>query len=303
VVISFLFWFTLANGNSYLVDLLDKKWSWLEQPTQRAIYGILAMFAFSVADSLIIIYLWVEFYLKLSFVEVVESDGFIGLIIVPLIITAIIALWGHGKGFLMAWRQSAVDIEKLRAENIQSRLESLRNQVNPHFLFNSLNTLSSLVHEDQDKATEFINELSQVYRYILDHQSDELVDLETELLFLRSFLHLNEIRFGDKLQTKIHGDQELSGFCIPPVTLQLLTENVIKHNEISSDHKVNLDIAISKDTISIRNNRNPKAKKDDSLGLGLQNIHSRYKLLTNKEVIVNEHEDTFEVILPQLKLT
>jgi sensor histidine kinase YesM len=304
VVISITFWMTLANGNGIIVDFLDKHWTWLEHPIKRVIIGSISLLVFTCLASTIILYVYIELYFDFSFLDVIKSQGWFDMLKFPLLVTVIIALLEHGKGFFIEWRQAAIDIEKLKTENMRSRFESLKSQVNPHFLFNSLNALSSLVYDDQGKAVDFIQKLANVYRYVLDHQNDEVVPLEEEVGFLKSFVFLNKIRFGDNLNVKYHNlDQLEANLAIPPIVLQMLVENCFKHNEISKEFPLTIVIDKKDNVVSIKNNINPLAQaKPDSSGLGLNNIISRYEILSNEQVVIKEDESSFEVIVPVLTL-
>ncbi|MEO9967975.1 MAG: histidine kinase [Reichenbachiella sp.] len=302
LMVSFSFWTLLANGNNIIIYLIDRRWAWLEHPIKRAVIGTAGMLIYSPLASLLVIFCYVEFVLGIDFGVVLENRGVLSLIAVPMGITVIISLWGHGRGFFLEWRQAAIDIERLKNENLRSKFESLKSQVNPHFLFNSLNALTSLVYADQGKAVQFIQKLSEVYRYVLDHQNDEVVSLKEEVEFLKSFVFLNKIRFGDNLEVIY---RELDTFSpeesIPPVTLQMLIENCIKHNEISMQNNLRIEIERIDDTIVVQNNINPiKTAKQDSSGLGLNNIIARYDMLSAKKVEVTESPSTFIVSVPIL---
>lgn len=305
LLVSSTFWSVLANGNGIIVDWLDKRWTWLESPVRRVIIGVSALLIYTVIASLFILYAYIEWVLDYSFYKVIESQGVMAMLSLPIGITVFIALFQHGQGFLLEWRQAAIDVERLKNENLKSKFETLKTQVNPHFLFNSLNALTSLVYADQSKAVEFIQKLSQVYRYVLDHQNDEVVPLQTEVDFLKSFVYLNTIRFGDNFEvTYVNMDDFKSSETIPPVTLQMLIENCIKHNEISKKNQLKISVERKNGEVVVTNNINPiTSAKQDSSGLGLSNIISRYEMLSDKKVEVRESADTFEVVVPILSLS
>lgn len=302
VIASYFFWTILANGNDIIVYFIDKRWSWLEHPVKRAVMGVVGLLTFSPLASLFVLYVFIEFVLGVEFAKVVENQGLPRLLAVPMGITVFIALWLHGRAFLLEWREAAIDVEKLKNENLKSKFESLKSQVNPHFLFNSLNALTSLVYADQGKAVQFIQKLSDVYRYVLDHQNDEVVPLKTEVEFLKSYVYLNKIRFGDNFEVEYKDlDQFQPGDSVPPVTLQMLIENCIKHNEISKQNKLKVKIQRIDGKVVIENNINPMLKaKQDSNGLGLSNIISRYDILSDQKVEVQPSESTFKVVVPIL---
>ncbi|MGV3558213.1 sensor histidine kinase [Larkinella arboricola] len=191
--------------------------------------------------------------------------------------------------------------EQLKQEAVQAQFSALKNQVNPHFLFNSLSILSSLVETNTPLSVQYINRLSKVYRYILEQRNAERISLKSELEFINSYLFLLNIRFSDKLRVVIdipEGDAARYG--IAPLTLQLLIENAVKHNQMSSEKPLVVTIQKQHDTLIVRNGLQLRPKKEESTGLGLQNIISRYKLLTTKPVVVDEKEHEFVVHIPLL---
>jgi LytS/YehU family sensor histidine kinase len=248
----------------------------------------------TIGFSLLAIYLLSKAYNTIFDINISQNVYF------PMIITIIISLFLHGRAFLMNWRKTSVDAERLQKENIMAKYESLKNQVNPHFLFNSLNALSNLVYEDQDKAVKFIKQLSEVYRYVLDTREKEVVPLEEEIRFLRAYLFLQQIRFGNKLvvEIDIKNDGEIR---IAPLALQMLLENAIKHNVVSEDDPLNIRVYTNNHYIIVENNIQKKAMLGEpSLGVGLENIRKRYEFLSTVRVEVNEDQSRFQVKLPVL---
>jgi len=206
----------------------------------------------------------------------------------------------HGRTFLLNWRQTLLEAERLKREQVAARYEALKSQVNPHFLFNSLNVLSSLVHRDADMAEKFIRQLSDVYRYILDSRSKETVPIKEELSILRSYLFLMDIRFGTALQTNISIPDNTRGH-LAPLTLQMLVENALKHNEISKSNPLHIEVFLeNEDWIVVRNNLSPKNILPESTGVGLANIQSQYQLLSEKAVLITDHDGFFTVKIPVL---
>ncbi len=171
--------------------------------------------------------------------------------------------------------------ERQQKENILSQFETLKNQVNPHFLFNCLNALALLVHDDPDTAETFISKMTKVYRYVLDFRDKILVSLEEELRFLDNFFYLQKIRFETNLNLSLRiPDSYLSRF-IPPLTLQLLLENAIKHNVISKAHPLTIEIYTEEDHLIVKNNLKLRKEREDSTGIGLQNLVKRYQYLSD----------------------
>ena len=174
--------------------------------------------------------------------------------------------------------------EKQEKENILSQFETLKNQVNPHFLFNCLNALSSLVHDDPDLAEAFIVRLTRVYRYVLDLKDQDLISLEEELEFIKSYFFLQQIRFGNSLHMYTQIDSKWLSYKIPPLTLQLLVENAIKHNIISRENPLTVELyAEDSGNFVVKNNYQLRNEKVDSTGIGLTNLKARYQFLSDKK--------------------
>jgi LytS/YehU family sensor histidine kinase len=200
---------------------------------------------------------------------------------------------------LFEWRRAAIASEKLRADSYQGQYQSLKNQLNPHFLFNSFNTLSNLVYDDQEKAIEFIQKLSKIYRYVLEVQKEELITVAEELVFIDNYLDLQKIRFGENLQITISKINH-EGY-IPPLSLQLLIENAIKHNIISSEEPLKISIEEANNYLVISNNLQLKDIGENSTGIGIENINERLGYFTNQKLIINKETHTFTVKLPLIK--
>lgn len=204
--------------------------------------------------------------------------------------------------YFRKWKNIEVEAEMLKKENLQSQLDSLKQQVNPHFLFNSLNTLSSLMRKDVNKAEKFLDELSKVYRYLLRNNEGELINLSTELQFIESFVHLLKTRYGDALQMTISVDEVAKNLLLPPLTLQLLVENAVKHNII--DKQMPLLITLETDDqlwLSVSNNLQKKSISLPSNKVGLSNIAGKYKLLEQPSIIISETKEKFTVSIPLIK--
>jgi two-component system, LytTR family, sensor kinase len=191
--------------------------------------------------------------------------------------------------------------ERLENEKLKAELNALRQQLNPHFLFNALNSLSSLMREDVAKSQTFLANLSILMRFSLDFQKKDLVTLAEERHLLDAYTYLLKIRFGDRL-TFSFDNLDITKGKIPPMALQLLIENAINHNEISSKKPLDISIKMSenKDTIIVSNNINPKPSNTEGLGMGLYNLNTRYMLLANKEIDILDTDGFFKVIMPIL---
>jgi len=188
---------------------------------------------------------------------------------------------------------------RLQKENLQSQFEMLKNQVNPHFLFNSLNVLVSLIKLEPDTAEKFTEQLSKVYRYVLENKEKDLVSLETELDFLKAYVYLLEIRFMDKVKISINIPEELLCMLLPPIALQLLIENAIKHNTFSKKSPLFIDIHVDEENyLHVLNNLQTRENRIESTGVGLNNIETRYKYLTDKKMSYGIINDCFEAKIP-----
>lgn len=231
---------------------------------------------------------------------VTDFDYAVGSLTIVLLVSAI-----YESVYLYArWRESIVEQERLRRENIQSQLEGLKNQVNPHFLFNSLNTLIYIIPEDPQRAVQFVQKLSKVYRYILEIREKELIPLEEELTFLDSFIFLVQERFGENLRVDVEIPDAFLQARIIPLSLQILFENAIKHNVISEQRPLTIELFVDEEQhLVVRNNLQRKKQVLDSTRVGLDNIRSRYAFFTDEKVVISEDEAFFTVSLPLLKVS
>lgn len=191
--------------------------------------------------------------------------------------------------------------EKYKKAIVETRLESLRNQINPHFLFNTFNALSELIEEDPKRASNSIIELSDVYRYVLGSRDKNWELLEKELDVTKSFIEIVKIRYEKNVDIKINVDSKYNNWFIPPLSTQMLIENAIKHNEISSHKKLFIQIFTENETLIIENNIQPRIQLGDSNGVGLNNIKERYKYLLKKTVEIKNDGKFFRVSLPLIK--
>jgi two-component system LytT family sensor kinase len=200
--------------------------------------------------------------------------------------------------------QSEKEKEQLKIANLQSQLEALKQQVNPHFLFNSLNSLGALIEENPKQAGQFLEELSSVYRYLLRSNEQDLISLTTELDFIRSYFHLLKTRHGDGLELHLRVDEHYHHYQLPPLTLQLLVENAVKHNIILPEQPLVIEITTTAEgNVRVINNLQRKPSRVISNGVGISNILSKYQMLSQPSPTVHEHNGHFLVILPLIKQT
>ncbi|HXL58904.1 MAG TPA: histidine kinase, partial [Chitinophagaceae bacterium] len=210
-------------------------------------------------------------------------------------------------GCLLYWyvklrEKNVKKVERLQHEKMQFQFETLRNQVNPHFLFNSFNTLISIIEENPKMAVEYVEQLSVFFRNIVNYRDKDIITLQEEIGLLKTYLFIQQKRFGQNLRLNINlKNEEKEQTFIPPLTLQLLAENAIKHNAVSKETPLNIDIFTEQDRLVFRNNLNPKLTAATGAGIGLRNITNRYKLLSQKEVSILNNNKYFRVSLPTLK--
>jgi len=199
-------------------------------------------------------------------------------------------------------QQMQLENEKLRSENLQNRYDVLLNQINPHFFFNSLNSLASLVRDGRsDNALRYIDELSDTFRYAMRSSGREMVTVAEELESLNAYNYLLHIRFEDKLFIETNIEEEALTMLIPVLSLQPLIENVVKHNVISTDAPLTITITGNQDCISVINPLRPRTVTEGKSGTGLKNLASRFRLLTGKDLLIGEGADIFSVTLPLTK--
>lgn len=188
------------------------------------------------------------------------------------------------------WKAALIENEQLKKEYMQSQLLGLKSQINPHFLFNSLNSLSSLINDDEEEAELFLDEMSKVYRYLLRNNDEELVTLHTELEFIRSYFYLLKTRLGRALELHIDVPDEMKEKHLPPLTLQMLLEDVINCNTCSRDQPIIIQVMAAEDGLEIRNNRNKKMTEEGEPSGNLENVMNKFWLLCQKRVDVEECE-------------
>lgn len=196
-------------------------------------------------------------------------------------------------------KEDAVEKERLQKQSLQNELSALKNQVNPHFLFNSLNSLSLLIRKDPSKATKFVGKLSFLYRYILQSRDSNLVTVDEELKFLESYIYLIKHRYGSDFEMDINVDRSTRQKQLPSMALQLLVENAVKHNEISETNPLTVEIYDDPTgSIVVRNRLRPRQGNVESTNMGLSNLNTRFHLLLKKEITVQKLDGHFLVKLP-----
>lgn len=219
------------------------------------------------------------------------------------IISSIVVTTGYLINQNLKSQKIMVENQQLKTENLKNQYETLKNQLNPHMLFNSLNTLYALVRENPDNAQDYISQLSKVMRYTLKQDSDferSTISLQEELNFINSYIYLLKMRFEDNISFVFDIDNSLLMKKIPRMAIQLLVENAVKHNEISNRNPLHITIrTIDDETLEVANNLQPRRGTTTSTGIGLNNLRKRYRLLFNKDIEIQEKENNiFSVKIP-----
>jgi sensor histidine kinase YesM len=283
----------LSEGNVLINRTLNRKMPWFGKLTQRIAIQLGLSFSWLV----LITFLFYTMTPRTLSKEAIMSFLFGTLFI--LFFNSILIM----RNFAYSWRQSIVENEQLKQAKLHADYMALQNQLNPHFLFNSFSVLISEIQYNPKSAVEFAQKMSDVYRYVLQQRNATTTTLNAELDFLSDYQFLHKIRMGDALNLKMDINPAHLNLELPPITLQVLVENAIKHNSATRKEPLFIQISSNEDNqITVTNNLNPKSTSY-STGVGLENILERYKLLTNKQVVIHNDQKHFTVKLPLLKKT
>lgn len=301
-LISAMYSFGLGFFQGMINDYLSEKWDWIEHTNTRIWAGIISTILYTVPAVLCINYI--------NFVVISGSNpdrffqgNFIWSHVFYVILSFGISAFLHARGFMLQWKNSVKQEstkQEIVAKTETAKFESLKNQLDPHFLFNSLNVLTSLIGENPAQAEKFTTKLSKVYRYVLEQRNKDLVPVYEELKFAKTYMQLLEMRFEDAVKFNIPDEIRDAELKIVPLSLQLLLENSVKHNVVSPSKPLTINIYQEERYLIIENNINPKEAIGKSTKVGLQNIADRYGLITQKGVKVENNNKTFKVSLPLL---
>ncbi len=302
------FWFRIAVsiifsaicwiGCRYIVFTLWRIFPWDKRPVLHLCFEIPAILIYITLLN-ILIFWWIftfishkEFEMTVLVWQIIFNSN-----LIAFFITAV----HEGVFFYLQWRYNIKRSEDLEKSTYEAQYENLRSQVNPHFLFNSLNTLAAQV-EDNPNAVSFVENLSDFLRYSLSNTSKELVPLSEELRMIRKYKYLQQSRFGHNLEIEVDVPEENQCMYVPPLALQMLVENAIKHNIISKDKPLTINIFMANNNyLSVENNLQKKIEPGRSTGIGLKNIVNRYLYLTVKKVVVIESSTKFKVSVPLIE--
>ncbi|MCU0353840.1 MAG: histidine kinase [Cytophagales bacterium] len=294
------------EGNRLFERQVPNLQAWLKRLTGREVHPLLLMLAGSVVLTFLAVagptlllgryqlgYAWPQMVMPL---KLALTLGFR----INLFLNTLNAIFF----FLRQQREAQIEAERFKKISVQAQYQTLKNQVNPHFLFNNLNVLSTLVYKDPEAASEFIEELAKVYRYVLQNFEKELVELRTEMEFIKSYAYLLEKRFGHSIRIETDVPERFQPYYIVPVALQMLIENAIKHNVSSRSKPLHIRIYVD-DTqqLVVQNNLQPKPEKETSTNIGLENISKRYEFVSKQRIAIQRDPEFFTIRMPLLQLS
>ncbi len=288
-------------ANSYLFGWFAERYiDWVKKPARSVFRAITMHLIYSSIVIWVVNWVWFIVVLDLEWESFWKYNK--GIILSEYIIFIVVASIIYAISFFKAWRIEVRETEKLKSQALSLRYQVLQNQVNPHFLFNSLNTLGSLIDVDVPQAKEYTRELSLFYRDVLHFKDQDIISLKEEVEFVKKYIYLQQIRFGEALQVEIIANKETDGKVIP-LSLQVLVENAIKHNEISVANPLKIVIGVTENQeLIVENNLQPKQVLEPSSKTGLKNLAGRYEFLTGRKVDIAKHANYFRVILPLIML-
>ena len=295
IFIAFVIW----HGNRYLHSSMRSYFDWINKPIQKIAVMILSIVFYTVPVSVLLMVGWYKIFSHDAVEWSVITEATLIILIAVIFITHV-----YETVFMVKESESEmIRNEQLERARAEAELEALKNQIDPHFIFNSLNTLSHLIEEKPARAKQFNDTLADVYRYILQNKARYLVLLRDEIHFLESYFLLLKIRFEKAVRLRVEIDETQRDHClVPPISLQLLAENAIKHNEFSEQLPLQLSITVEHDEMVVRNPISRKDRGRPGSGIGLQNLRERYRLTTLKEVTMIDNGIEFIVRLPLLKI-
>ena len=303
IKLSFLYTIGIAavvwQGNRYLHYTMRSYFDWHNKPLQKIIVLLFSVTFYTIPASVLLLVGWYKL-----FADGVPDWNVVWQSSLIILVCVIFITHVYETVFLVKETESEmVRNEQLERAKAEAELEALKNQIDPHFIFNSLNTLSHLIEDKPVKAKQFNDNLADVYRYILQNKARDLVLLKEEIGFLENYFTLLKIRFENAVQMQVLVDENKTDqYLIPPISLQILAENAIKHNEFSEKQPLTIEIKLTNNELSISNPVRRKTLRKPSSKIGLQNLRERYRLITNKEIAIHEGENDFNVTLPVLKI-
>jgi hypothetical protein len=298
--IHFMYAASLAILNAYFFEYLNNKYTWKEHSKQRLIIGALGSVVVTMIGLVLLRFITLVILLGKTMQDFLNDVYALNYYIFGLVITVIVSLVFHVIYFYKALTENKVKEQQIVAKTETAKYESLKSQIDPHFLFNSLNVLTSLISENPSQAEKFTTKLSKVYRYVLEQKNKDLIELAEELQFAKTYMELLKMRFENAVTFEIPDKASNAELKIIPLSLQLLLENTIKHNVVSEENPLKVVIKEENGYLTVTNNYSPKAVLESGTKVGLKNIIERYNLLTLKKVVIEKEAEKFTVKLPLL---
>nr|WP_181364010.1 histidine kinase [Algibacter marinivivus] len=294
-----LYSFVLGYSNMYFFDYMERR-NWKKNDTiKRIVIGILGATIITLIGLFVLRASTHMVYAGLTFNEFISREKF-EYYQFGLWVTLTIVVIFHVIYFYNRYQQNKIKEQKVIAGTASAKFDALKNQLDPHFLFNSLNVLTSLIEENPDNAQKFTTSLSKVYRYVLEQKNKELVTVDEELQFAKTYMSLLKMRFEDSIVFTMPESASNPESKVVPLSLQLLLENAVKHNMVTSSKPLHIRIYEDQGDLVVENNLQPKQIVKKSSGVGLSNIKQRYDLLTNKKVNIHKEANRFAVAIPML---
>lgn len=295
IFIAFIIW----QGNRYLLFSLRSYFNWFNKPVRKIISLLVAVSFFTIPVSSVMLIGWYYLFKHGSVNWQVVNTSTLIIMICVLFITHV-----YETVFLVKESENEMlKNEQLERAKAEAELQALKNQIDPHFMFNSLNTLSYLIDEAPEKAKEFNEHLADIYRYILQNKTSDLVMVREEIIFLRDYFLLQKIRYGDAVTLQINiADEIFEQYMMLPISLQILAENAFKHNEFSIKEPLIIKVFSEDEKMIVYNRLVKKQTAKPSSKVGLLNLQERYKLATSMSIEVKETNESFIVYLPMLKI-
>ena len=287
--------------NRWVLILCRRRYPLFTEIRKRILIQSIAMIGATIAGNWILHVIFCEAHLFSNSSKYFTRDEWVSSNSAAIFCVIMIMAIYESIYFIHALRDSIEEKEMLKRESLKAQLNSLRTQVNPHFLFNNLNTLSSLIPENPEHAVDFVQQLSKVYRHILEVEDEKSISLKDELEVLNAYTFLLKTRFGNNLQVNIDISDEKLQKKIVPLSLQILMENAIKHNIVSAEKPLHINITTENGSLVLSNNLQIKKQLNECTGIGLDNIRNRYKLLSDKLVKVTESDNNFTVSIPLIE--
>lgn len=295
-----LYTFALSYTNSLFFNYMRNRQFADNEIIKRIIYGISGTTAITLATIFVLRALITILIYGQTIKQFIEADSWQGYSFAFSVTLSIVSVF-YIVYFYNRYQKNKVKEQKVIAGVASAKFDALKNQLDPHFLFNSLNVLTSLIEENPQNAQKFTTSLSKVYRYVLEQKSKDLVTVDEELKFANTYMTLLKMRFEDSIIFEIPDKASNPESRVVPLSLQLLLENAVKHNMVTSGKPLHIKIYEDGDYLVVMNNLQPKQIVKKSSGVGLENIKQRYNLLSNKTVIINQRAKDFAVAIPMLK--